>query len=88
MSDRLPNRPPSYLTCASLARELEVSERTIYDMVKRGVLPQPLRFSSGCVRWKWDQVCLALDTLSPSASAEMAEDPFMKGVSNVSAAQQ
>lgn len=73
-------RPPSFPSVATLALELDVSERTIHEMVRRGVLPQPLRFSAGTVRWCWADVEQALRSLSSSALAE--EDPFMKGVRN------
>lgn len=80
-------RPASYLKIESLARELEISERTIHEMVKRGVLPRPVRLSAGCVRWDWNQVRLALDALSGSG-ATADEDPFLVGLGNASAPRQ
>lgn len=58
--------PPSYLSCASLARELDMSETTIHEMVRRGVLPRPVKLSSGCVRWCWADVQRALACYRPS----------------------
>ena len=59
------NRPASELSCASLARELDVSETTVHEMVRRGVLPAPVgKLSAGCVRWCWAEVQLALGSLS------------------------
>jgi predicted DNA-binding transcriptional regulator AlpA len=78
-------RPPSYLSCASLARELDVSETTIYEMVKRGVLPPPIRLSNGCVRWCWAEVQAALASLSGGGSAAN-DDPFLAGVRNATSA--
>ncbi len=72
-------RPPSYLSCASLARELDVSETTVHEMVRRGVLPQPVKLSSGCVRWCWADVQLALGSLSAGRASEAASDPFLAG---------
>jgi len=72
-------RPPAYLSCASLARELDVSERTVQEMVRRGVLPQPMRLSPGCVRWCWADVQIALGSLAAGAAGADA-DPFMQGV--------
>ena len=46
----------SYLTKAALAAELMISESTVDDFVRRGLLPPPLRISSGCVRWRWETV--------------------------------
>lgn len=52
-----------YLSKASLAAALEISESTVDDMVRRGVLPKPVRLSSGCVRWRWETVDQALASL-------------------------
>jgi len=81
------DRPPAYLSCASLARELDVSETAIHEMVRRGVLPQPIKLSAGCVRWSWADVQLALASLSGGKLPEANSDPFLKGVRNVQAAQ-
>ena len=79
-------RPPSYLSCASLARELDMSETTVRDMVERGVLPKPVRLSSGCVRWCWDDVQMALAGSAATAGALSSSDPYMAGAKNVTAA--
>jgi predicted DNA-binding transcriptional regulator AlpA len=71
------DRPPSYLSCASLARELEVSETTVYEMVRRGVLPQPVKLSSGTVRWSWADVQMALGSLSAGRASEAVSDPYL-----------
>lgn len=78
-----PMRPPSYVTCSTLARELEVSESTVYEMVRRGVLPQPVKLSNGCVRWCWADVEAALCSLSTGRVSEAAGDPFLLGLKNV-----
>jgi predicted DNA-binding transcriptional regulator AlpA len=78
---KLAHRPPTYLSCASLARELDVCERTVQKMVRRGVLPPPVKLSPGCVRWNWLAVQAALESLAAIGSS--VEDPFMKGVRNV-----
>jgi predicted DNA-binding transcriptional regulator AlpA len=75
-------RPPSYLSCASLARELDMSESTVQDMVRRGVLPKPVRLSNGCVRWSWADVQASIGSLS-GVTAMRSVDPYMAGVSNV-----
>jgi predicted DNA-binding transcriptional regulator AlpA len=79
-------RPPAFLSCASLARELEVSESTVYEMVRRGVLPPPIKMSPGCVRWCWADVEAALRSLGNGSPAETANDPFLTGVRNVTTA--
>ena len=84
MVDRL-DRPPAFMSVATLARELDVSESTVHEMVRRGVLPAPLKLSSGCVRWNWTQVQTALNSLAPRAGNADA-DPFLVGVKHATQA--
>lgn len=74
-----PDRPPAYVSRSTLARELDMSESTVDEMVRRGVLPRPLRLSSGCVRWRWASVELALGSLAPRPAATQEEDPLILG---------
>jgi|APMed6443717190_1056831.scaffolds.fasta_scaffold29820_2 predicted DNA-binding transcriptional regulator AlpA len=60
---RAADRPPSYLSKAGLAHELSISETTVDEMVRRGVIPRPARLSSGCVRWRWETVDMALASM-------------------------
>jgi predicted DNA-binding transcriptional regulator AlpA len=69
------HRPPTFLSCASLARELDVCERTVQEMVRRGVLPPPVKLSAGCVRWNWFAVQAALESMDATGSP--IEDPFI-----------
>lgn len=71
-------RPASYLSCASLARELEVSESHVRDMARRGLLPPPLKISAGVWRWRWSDVHAFLGGKA-SSPIEAAEDPYMRG---------
>jgi predicted DNA-binding transcriptional regulator AlpA len=80
------SRPASYLSCASLARELDVSETTVHEMVRRGVLPPPVKLSAGCVRWCWADVQVALGSLSADKAPEARNDPFLMGVRNATSA--
>jgi predicted DNA-binding transcriptional regulator AlpA len=63
-----------YLSRASLAVALEISESTVDDMVRRGVLPKPVRLSSGCVRWRWETVDRALASLGGGENDRPASD--------------
>lgn len=74
-------RPPSYVSCATLARELDMSETTVQEMVRRGVLPKPVRLSTGCVRWCWEDVQLAIGSKAGTPAAANA-DPFLAGAFN------
>jgi predicted DNA-binding transcriptional regulator AlpA len=74
---------PAYLSCASLARELDMAESTVLEMVRRGVLPAPVKLSAGCVSWCWADVQSALGSLSAAKASEAGIDPFLKGVRNV-----
>ncbi len=76
----LGDRPPSYVSKATLAAELDVSESTVDDYVRRGILPKPIQLG-GSVRWCWAQVQASLAPLSGPAAPS---DPFMAGVENVS----
>jgi predicted DNA-binding transcriptional regulator AlpA len=75
-------RPASYVSRATLAAELDISESTVDDYVKRGLLPKPIQLG-GSVRWSWAQVRTAIEPLI-GASVTL-DDPFMAGVKNVSA---
>ena len=77
------DRPPAYLSIASLARELDCGETTVREWVNRGILPQPIKLPSGSVRWRWADVDAALASLAPSQGGSAGADPFMEGVKNV-----
>jgi len=85
METEMTSRPASYLSCASLARELDVSETTVHEMVRRGVLPPPVKLSAGCVRWCWAEVQVALGSLSADKVSN-GNDPFLMGVRNATSA--
>lgn len=74
--------PASYLSRASLAAELDMSESTVDEMVRRGVLPRPIRLSNGCVRWCWNSVEACLASLNPEAKDSAPVDPYLAGVKN------
>lgn len=74
-----PARPPSYPSKSQLAFELDCAESTIDMLVVRGILPKPLRLSTGCVRWSWADVQIALASLKSGG----VSDPFLEGARNV-----
>lgn len=59
----LESRRPAYLSKSGLAFELSISETTVDEMVRRGVIPRPIRLSSGCIRWRWETVDVALTSM-------------------------
>jgi predicted DNA-binding transcriptional regulator AlpA len=65
---------------ATLATALDVSESTVEELVRRGVLPKPLKLTPGCVRWSWAAVERALASLA--GTSDDAADPFMTGARN------
>jgi len=77
------NCPPAYLSRASLARELDCSESTVDEMVRRGVIPGPRKLSSGCTRWRWADVDQALQGY---ASGGDTGDPYTRGARNAAQA--
>lgn len=48
--------PSPYMSRKTLAAALDCSESTVDELMKRGVIPQPWRLSTGCVRWRWSDV--------------------------------
>jgi excisionase family DNA binding protein len=44
------------LTARDLAKKLQVGQRTIWRWVAEGRLPAPVRISSHCLRWRWEDV--------------------------------
>lgn len=66
--------PGSYLSKPSLATELDVAESTVDEMVRRGVLPRPVRLSAGCVRWRWADVDMALASLGGSGNDPVIDE--------------
>jgi predicted DNA-binding transcriptional regulator AlpA len=69
---------PAYLSRASLAEQLDCAVSTVDELVKRGVLPKPFHLSSGCVRWRWADVEVAIGTLNGATE----RDPYLAGVNN------
>jgi predicted DNA-binding transcriptional regulator AlpA len=64
-----------YLSRASLAQALDMAESTVDEMVKRGVLPAPIKLSTGCVRYCWAEVETALASLKDSVGAKGPKSP-------------
>lgn len=79
----LPERPPSFLNRASLAAELDCSESTVDEWVRRGILPKPLKFDTGAVRWSWKSVETALAALAGTVEHV---DPFSAGIKHAAKA--
>jgi predicted DNA-binding transcriptional regulator AlpA len=78
--DAFPPLPPPYPSRATLAYLLDCSESTVDEMVKRGVIPPPMKLSAGCVRWCWADVETALQARK-GGPAEVS-DPYSRGVKN------
>ena len=70
------HRPPSYVSKATLAAELDLSESTVDTYVQRGLLPKPIKWGR-TVRWCWADVTACI-----SAQAG-GEDQFLAGLDNV-----
>lgn len=70
-------RPPSYVSKATLAAELDMSESTVDSYVQRGLLPKPIR-RGGSVRWCWAEVDANL-----RGQEAGGEDKFIAGLENV-----
>lgn len=78
--------PPAYPSRATMAALIDVSETTVDEMVRRGVIPGPLKLSPGCVRWCWADVVNALASLKDTPSTgkpAQSGDPYTRGAKNV-----
>jgi predicted DNA-binding transcriptional regulator AlpA len=73
------NRPPSYMSRKELAWELSSSESTVDELVRRGVIPPPIKLTPGCVRWCWPAVHERLACANVSSDDD---DPYMTGAIN------
>jgi hypothetical protein len=71
------DRPPAFPSKATLAAELDISESTVDEWVRRGFLPKPIR-RGGSVRWCWEDV---ITCLKPQHDGD--GDQFMTGLDNV-----
>ena len=71
------DRPPSFVSKATLAAELDMSESTVDSYVQRGLLPKPFK-GGGSVRWCWADVAASLNVQSGGG-----DDQFMAGLDNV-----
>jgi predicted DNA-binding transcriptional regulator AlpA len=69
----------AYPSKTTLARQLDCSESTIEEWVRR--LPLPIRFPTGAVRWDWSEVQTAIYGLKQPASPPI--DPLMEGARRV-----
>ncbi len=52
--------PPALLTVEEVARELAVSKRTVWKLVKAGAFPQRLKIA-GLTRWRRADIALYID---------------------------
>jgi excisionase family DNA binding protein len=53
-----------YMTATEVANYLKVTRVTIYRMIGRGQLPQPVRLSTRCSRWKRSSVEAAMAAIA------------------------
>ena len=79
----LGDRPPSFVSKATLAAELDISESTVDEWVRQGILPKPIRLG-GSVRWCWAQVQASLGSMA-SAGQQFDKDPFMAALNETAA---
>jgi predicted DNA-binding transcriptional regulator AlpA len=76
---------PAYVSRSTLAHELDCAPSTVDELVRRRVLPKPIKLSSGCVRWCWSDVVLALASLKGGDATEI--DPYLQGIHNAKKAE-
>jgi predicted DNA-binding transcriptional regulator AlpA len=59
-----------------LSWELSISESTVDELVRRGVIPPPVKLTPGCVRWWWPAVESAIASIAGTVDDG---DPYMTG---------
>lgn len=69
------DRPPAFPDKTALARELCMAESTVDDFVRRSILPPPIKLSSGCVRWDWEEVKVRIR----ARKGALGGDPYLAG---------
>jgi predicted DNA-binding transcriptional regulator AlpA len=72
---------PAYVSKKKLAEQLDVAESTVDELVRREVLPKPYHLSSGCVRWSWQEIDLAIKSLRGKNEVNDL-DPYIVGAKN------
>ena len=77
-----------YLSRKSLADKLDLAEGAIDQLVKRGILPEPLTIGEA-KRWRWDDVDAQLRGMvaGVSQATDEQQDPYLAGVAHVAVAQ-
>lgn len=48
-----------WASVATLAEHFDVNAATIWRWTQQGKLPQPVKLSPGCTRWKWEEILTA-----------------------------
>jgi predicted DNA-binding transcriptional regulator AlpA len=77
-----PDHVPAFPSRSRVAAELDMAESTVDEMVKRGILPAPIKLSSGCVRFEWRAIEAAM-LARKNGDAAGGGDPYMAGALNV-----
>jgi hypothetical protein len=75
------NFPPDYVSRETLAYRLDMKAGAIDQLVKRGILPEPLSIGEAR-RWWWPEVDRRIrgDDLQTSGTAHEADDPYLKAI--------
>ena len=56
------------LTVNDVARKLSISQRTVWRWLAMGRLPEPIRYSATCIRWRAADIQRHIDS-QPTAPA-------------------
>lgn len=72
---------PAYLSRASLAQMLDCAEKTVDELVRRGIIPPPRQWLDRTARWRWADVEMALEGYGVAGGG----DPYSAGIRNAQA---
>lgn len=80
MRERAPER--LCLSRSELADALSVSETQVDELVRRGILPRPIRLG-GCVRWTLESVRVALASLAAAGQPSDESGPDARDAGDI-----
>lgn len=68
-----------WVSAATVAQLMEVSETTVWDWVKHGALPKPIKIR-GVTRWRWSAVenYLEGDANGDTLGSHPEDDPILR----------
>ena len=77
------SQPPLLLTVGQTARLCGIGPSTVWKYLAEGKFPQPLRISSRCTRWRFEDVKAWAESGPPTINGQREEGRHDHGVEQV-----